>query len=141
MTANFVNVKNYNSSLIDDLQSLQNQLIRLKLSNLPVTDNDLLKISKLKNITRLNLEKTAITDAGLVHLKNLLNLEQLNIYGTNVTDKGLEALMSCKNLKILYLWETKITEHGIENFNRTMQNRVKIEMGGVKFHKPDTLKK
>jgi uncharacterized membrane protein len=139
--ANFVNVKNYNSSLIDDLQSIQNQLIRLKLSNLPITNNDLLKISKLKNITRLNLEKTAITDEGLVHLKNLPNLEQLNIYGTSVTDKGLEALMSCKNLKTLYLWETKTTEKGIENFNKMMQNKVKIEMGGVKFHKPDTLKK
>ena len=138
---NFVNVKNYNSTLLDDLQSLQNQLIRLKLSNQPVTDNDLLKISKLKNITRLNLEKTAITDSGLVHLKNLPNLEQLNIYGTQITDKGLEALAACKNLKVLYLWETKTTAQGIANFSKKMGQGVKIEMGGLKFQKPDTLKK
>jgi uncharacterized membrane protein len=138
---NFVNVKNYNSALLDDLQSLQNQVVRLKLSNQPVTDNDLLKISKLKNLTRLNLEKTAISDAGLTYLKNLPNLEQLNIYGTNITDKGLEALTACKNLKVLYLWETKITEQGLANFNKTMGQAVKVEMGGLKFHKPDTLKK
>lgn len=138
---NFVNVKNYNSTLLDDLQSLQNQLVRLKLSNQPVTDNDLLKISKLKNITRLNLEKTTITDAGLLHLKNLPNLEQLNIYGTNITDKGLDALAACKNLKVLYLWETKTTEQGIANFSKKMGQSVKIEMGGVKFQKLDTLKK
>jgi uncharacterized membrane protein/mono/diheme cytochrome c family protein len=138
---NFVNIKNYNSTLLDDLQSLQNQVVRLKLSNQPVTDNDLLKISKLKNLTRLNLEKTAITDAGLTYLKNLPNLEQLNIYGTNITDKGLEALTACKNLKVLYLWETKTTEQGLANFNKTMGQTVKVEMGGLKFHKLDTLKK
>jgi uncharacterized membrane protein/mono/diheme cytochrome c family protein len=136
--ANFVNVKNYNINLLNNLKNIDNQLVRLRLSNQPVKDADLEVISKFKNITRLNLEKTQITDAGLAYLKNMPNLEQLNIYGTNVTDKGLKALADCKNLKIVYLWETKTTPSGINNLKKILRG-IEVDTGGIKFPKPDTL--
>lgn len=136
---NFVNVKNYNSKLIDDLQSIGNQLVRVKLSDQPVSDADVKKLTAFKNITRLNLEKTAITDAALSHLKNLPYLEQLNLYGTNITDKGLAALSKCPNLKVIYLWQTKTTAAGIEQLKKTLPN-VQIDTGGFQFLKPDTNK-
>jgi mono/diheme cytochrome c family protein/uncharacterized membrane protein len=132
--ANFVNVKNYNSEYLDNLKTIENQLVRLKLSNQPVKDDDLKKVAILKNITRLNLEKTLITDAGLAHLKDMPNLEQLNIYGTNITDKGLAHLSNCKNLKVIYLWGTKTTPQGIENLKKILRG-VQVDTGGVKFTK------
>ena len=139
LMANFVNVKNYNSSMIDDLKLANNQLVRIKFSNLPIGDNDLKKLATFNNLTRLNLDKTAITDAGLVHLKNLPNLEQLNIYGTNITDKGLIDLAKCPNLKVVYLWQTKVTEAGILQLKKSLPN-IQVEMGGFQFPKPDTSK-
>jgi len=139
MMANFVNVKDFNSSMIDDLKQVNNQLIRLKLSNLPVNDDDVKSLVTFKNLTRLNLDKTAITDAALVHLKSLSNLEQLNLYGTNITDKGLTDLAKCSNLKVVYLWQTKVTEEGIEKLKKTLPN-IQIEMGGFRFSKPDSSK-
>ncbi len=139
LMANFVNVKNYTSSLIDDLQNINNQLIRVRLGNQPVSDNDVKKLSSLKNITRLNLEKTTITDAALVHLKNLPNLEQVNLYGTNITDKGLTALTKCPNLKVIYLWQTKTTAAGIAALKKALPH-VQIDTGGFQFVKPDTNK-
>ncbi len=139
LMANFVNVKNYNSSLIDNLQSIGNQLVRVRLSNQPVSDSDVKKLSSLKNITRLNLEKTSITDAALVHLKDLPNLEQINLYGTNITDKGLLELVKCSNLKIVYLWQTKTTAAGIEQLKKALPN-VQVDTGGFQFAKPDTNK-
>ena len=139
LMANFVNVKNYHSKLIDDLKKIDNQLVRLKLSNLPVTDNDVKKLATFKNLTRLNVDKTAITDAGLAHLKNLKSLEQLNLYGTNITDKGLAALAKCPNLKVVYLWQTKVTSAGIEQLKKALPN-IQVEMGGFKFEKRDTNK-
>lgn len=138
--ANFVNVKNYDSEFLDDLKTIENQLVRLRLSNQPVKDDDLKKVATLKNITRLNLEKTLITDAGLAHLKDMPNLEQLNIYGTNITDKGLAHLSACKNLKVLYLWGTKTTPQGIENLQKILRG-IQIDTGGVKFMKQDSTKK
>jgi mono/diheme cytochrome c family protein len=139
LMANFVNVKNYNSSLIDNLQSIGNQLVRVRLSNQPVSDGDVKKLSSLKNITRLNLEKTSITDAALVYLKDLPNLEQVNLYGTNITDKGLSDLAKCPNLKVVYLWQTKTTAAGIEQLKKTLPN-VQVDTGGFQFAKPDTNK-
>jgi uncharacterized membrane protein len=138
--ANFVNVKNYNSEYLDNLKNIENQLVRLKLSNQPVKDEDLKKVASLKNITRLNLEKTLITDAGLAHLKDMPNLEQLNIYGTNITDNGLINLSECKNLKVLFLWGTKTTPQGIENLRKILRG-IQIDTGGVKFMKQDSTKK
>lgn len=138
--ANFVNVKNYDISFLDNLKSIENQLVRLRLSNQPVKDDDLKKVAALKNITRLNLEKTLITDAGLAHLKDMPNLEQLNIYGTNITDKGLAHLSNCKSLKVLYLWGTKTTPQGIENLQKILRG-LQIDTGGVKFIKQDSTKK
>jgi mono/diheme cytochrome c family protein/uncharacterized membrane protein len=138
--ANFVNVKNYDSQYLDNLKNIENQLVRLKLSNQPVKDEDLKKVATLKNITRLNLEKTLITDAGLAHLKDMPNLEQLNIYGTNITDKGLAHLTECKNLKVLFLWGTKTTPQGIENLRKILRG-IEIDRGGVKFMKQDSTKK
>jgi mono/diheme cytochrome c family protein/uncharacterized membrane protein len=138
--ANFVNVKNYDSGYLDNLKIIDNQLVRLKLSNQPVKDDDLKKVASLKNITRLNLEKTLITDAGLAYLKDMPNLEQLNIYGTNITDKGLAHLSNCKNLKVLFLWGTKTTPQGIENLQKILRG-IQIDTGGVKFIKQDSTKK
>jgi uncharacterized membrane protein len=137
LTANFVNVKNYNSAVLDELKSIDNQIVRIKLSNLPVTDADVQKLSNFKNLTRLNLDKTAVTDVGLAHLKNLPNLEQLNLYGSNVTDAGITALANCKNLKVVYLWQTKITEGGVAELKKALPNVV-VELGGFQFPKLDT---
>jgi uncharacterized membrane protein len=137
--ANFVNVKNYSTVALDALKIVENQLIRLKLSGQPVSDNDLQKLSIFKNLTRLHLDNTNITDAGLIHLKNLPNLEQLNLYGTNITDAGLEALAKCPNLKVVFVWQTKITKRGVSTLKKALPN-VQVELGGTQFPKQDTSK-
>lgn len=138
--ANFVNVKNYSPTLIDDLQNIKNQIVRLRLSNQPVSDADILKLSSFKNITRLNLEKTAITDEALRHLKNLPNLGQVNLYGTNITDAGLRDLAKCPQLKAVYIWQTKTTATGIAELKKALPN-AHIETGDMQLPKQDTIKK
>ena len=139
LMVNFVNVKDYRSALIDDVLKLGDKVVRLRLSQQPVNDSDIKKLSGLKNITRLNLEKTAITDLALNDIKNLPNLEQINLYGTNITDNGLLELANCAHLKVVFLWQTKTSAKGIEQLKRSLPN-VQVEMGGVQFTKPDTTK-
>lgn len=139
LSANFVNVKNYSSAMIDDLEGVNNQVVMLKLSGQPVNDEDVRKVAGFKKLTRLNLENTNITDAALVHLKNLQNLEVLNLYGTNVTDKGIESLTNCTNLKVVYLWKTKVTPEKIKQLKKALP-QLKVEMGSFNFVQPDTNK-
>ncbi|WP_064197423.1 MULTISPECIES: c-type cytochrome domain-containing protein [Emticicia] len=137
ISANFVNVRNYQPSLLNDLESTSNQLVNLRLSNQPVNDEAIKKITNFKNLKKLNLENTAITDASLEHLKTLPNLEQLNLYGTNITDRGLEALTKYPNLKVVYLWQTKASKSGIEQLKKALP-KLQIETGEFQFSKPDT---
>lgn len=139
LSANFVNVRNYQPSLVDNLENITNQLVRLRLSNQPINDEAVKRIATFKNLTRLNLENTPISDASLEYLKTLPKLEQLNLYGTNITDKGLAVLTKYPNLKVIYLWQTKVSKSGIEQL-RTSLPSLQIEAGEFQFAKPDTNK-
>jgi uncharacterized membrane protein len=139
ISANFVNVRNYKPILLNDLESINNQLINLRLSNQPINDEAIKKITNFKNLTRLNLENTNISDVTLEHLKALPNLEQLNLYGTNITDSGLLALSKYSSLKVVYLWQTKVSKSGIEHLKKLLP-KLQIEVGEFQFSKPDTNK-
>ena len=137
LSANFVNVRNYQPSLLDNLENITNQLVRLRLSNQPINDEAVKKIANFKNLTRLNLENTRISDVSLEYLKALPKLQQLNLYGTNITDKGLAVLTKYPNLKVIYLWQTKVSKSGIEQLKKSLPS-LQIETGEFQFAKPDT---
>ena len=140
LSLNFVNLKNFNNSMLDQAIGLKEQVVQLKLTNQPVTDQDLQKIKQFKNLRQLQLEKTKVTDEGMEQLKSMQSLEQLNLYGTTISDKGLEKLAACKNLKTLFLWKTNATAEGIAKLKQALPN-LTIEAGGFAFKKPDTTKK
>ena len=132
--ANFVNVLPFNKTSLLALKNINAQLVTLKLTNLPINDNDIKIVADLKKIKKLNVENTLITDNGLDYIKQLSQLEQLNLYGTNISDEGLMQLASLKNLSVLYLWKTKVTLNGIEQFKK-INPKVAIEIGDFKFQK------
>ena len=132
--ANFINVVPFNNAILQALKNINEQLVVLKLTNLPINDNDIKIVADLKNIKKLNVENTLITDNGMEYIKQLSQLEQLNLYGTNVSDEGLMELASLKNLSVLYLWKTKVTLNGIEQFKK-INPKVAIEIGDFKFQK------
>lgn len=139
LSANFVNVKIFEPALLDNLAEIGPQVVRLRLTDQPVTDADLKRLTVLKNLTRLNLEHTRITDTGLRDLLVLPNLEQLNLYGTAVTDSGLDALARYPNLKVVYLWQTQTTPAGIQRLQKARPD-LKIEAGALQLARPDTNK-
>lgn len=132
--ANFVNVVPFNKASLQALKNINEQIVVLKLTNLPINDNDIKIVADLKNIKKLNVENTLITDDGMHYVKQLSQLEQLNLYGTNISDEGIIQLASLKNLSVLYLWKTKVTLNGIEQFKK-INPKVTIEIGDFKFQK------
>ena len=140
LSLNFVNLKSFNSKMLDQAIGLKEQVVQLKLTNQAVTDLDLQKIKQFKNLRQLQLEKTKVTDEGMDQLKSMQSLEQLNLYGTTVSDKGLEKLAACTNLKTLFLWNTNATAEGIAKLKQALPN-LTIEAGGFAFKKPDSTKK
>lgn len=85
LLANFVTTDSVTDKDLDLLYPLKKQLVWLKLSGKKITDDGLVMISQLTNLTRLQLDNTRITDKGLGSLVSLNNLQYLNLVATNIT--------------------------------------------------------
>ena len=137
LSANFVNVKTFDPHLLNELGKLSRQVIHLRLSGQPVSDEYLRELGRMKNLTRLSLDHTQLSDSGLAVLRNLPNLEQLNLYGTAITDEGLDVLAQCPTLKVVYLWQTNTTSEGIQRLQQARPG-LKIDTGASTLIRPDT---
>lgn len=140
LTVNFVNVKNLEPAMFTSLNELKDQVVELKFTGQPVTDEHLTALSTFTHVNKLQLDKTAITDKGLAGLQKFPALESLNLYGTSVTDAGIINISSCKNLKRVYLWQTGVTEQGLKTL-RSNRPELKTEAGLSTLLKPDSTKK
>ncbi len=140
LTVNFVNVKELDPAMFAALNDLNKQIVELKLTGQPVTDDQLAGLSSFENLSKLQLDRTAITDKGLGSLKKFPALESLNLYGTAVSDNGMGSVSSCKNLKRIYLWKTGVTEQGLKNLH-THHPSLKTDAGLNTLVKPDSTKK
>lgn len=131
----------------------------LKAVSLPyawVTDDDLGRIPRLRDVERLDLSLTLITDAGMEQLKALENvrdlnlfaveqitdtavaylrgwrkLERLNLRGTDVTDTALEYIGQITSLRSLDVSYTQITNNGLE-FLSSLPALEELVLGGNK---------
>ncbi len=118
--------------------------VEFHLSGRSLTDDQLVHVARLRDVTSLNLKRTKITSAGLVHLKGMTSLQllhleltavgdqgmehlaglkklkYLNLYGTEVTDKTLSRLAGLKNLQRLYVWQTGVTDAGVSKLKEQL---------------------
>jgi hypothetical protein len=83
----------------------------LDLSRLRLSDASLAAIPE--QVTNLALTDVPITDDGIKHLFRLRQLSRLGLGGTNVTDVGLALLASLNSLEWINLERTKVTNEGI----------------------------
>lgn len=130
---NWLQVTLYKTDPVDEVleklaTEFPEQITWLDVKDTPLTDQGLVHIAKMKNLTKLRVEKTGITDAGLENLKDLLYLESLNIYGTDVSDAGIANLESMKNLRRLYAWDTRVSKEGAAKLQQAA-NQLDVNLG------------
>lgn len=93
---------------LKELQQINEQLVALSLSKMPITDSDLQLLSAFQNLEKLNLNFTNLSGTGLGNLDKCSNLKSISLAGTQVTPETIKPLLSLPNLKTLYLWNTGI---------------------------------
>lgn len=107
----FLSRSHFQSDQVKALKAVVKQLVDLNLSNMPVTDDDLIELSNFEQLQVLNLNYSKVTDLGLKSIKGLNNLQVLSAIGTEITVEGvIELLSTNSSLKRLYLSDTQITE-------------------------------
>ncbi|MDZ7646418.1 MAG: hypothetical protein U5K54_04150 [Cytophagales bacterium] len=95
---------------MEELKEIEDQLVNLSLSKMPVADDQLKIVERFKNLEKLNLNFTDITGATLTDLMSLKNLKSLSLSGTSVTSEQIKPLLDLPSLHELFIWNTKVTE-------------------------------
>ena len=116
----WVEVSNHIGSEVteEQLRSLSvasDQITWLQLPNSGLTDEMIIHINDLSNLTKLKIQGNPITSTGLAQLENLSNLETLNLTNTKIDNSIFDLLSKMPKLKSLYLWQSEATAEAIED--------------------------
>ncbi|WP_114747911.1 c-type cytochrome domain-containing protein [Pleomorphovibrio marinus] len=110
----------FDPSSLEDLKEIREQTVSLNLSNMPLKDEDLDKLSDFPNLERLYLNFTDISGEGLGHLRPLENLKLLSLSGNKIDDNGVENLQELKSLKQLFLWNSGLSNEQISTLQSAL---------------------
>jgi Leucine-rich repeat (LRR) protein len=91
----------------------------LDLTSRWITDADLARIGRVRELRKLDLSHTRITDAGIELLKDLPAVRELSLYYAEyVNGDGLAHLRGWKQLEVLNLRGTRVTSKVFEHLAR-----------------------
>ena len=88
------------------------------LASTKVSDQDIDKLSGLKEATKLVLVNTKVSDACTKSIGQMRRLEILVLTNTKITDMGLDELSRIKTLRVLSLCNTDVSDAGLEKLER-----------------------
>jgi hypothetical protein len=91
-----------------------------------ITENGLVHVQGLKNLSTLNLRGTRITDAALAEFKGYPALSKLDLFGTPVTDTGLELFKGMTYFDEINLVNTLTTDLGEKKLQRALPSLIII---------------
>lgn len=99
----------YQPSFLQELTAVQEQLVSLNLTNMPIRDEDLKTIAKFQHLEKLILNGTDVTGVNLSALKSLQNLSSLGLSNTSIDKTNIQVVKDFPALHHVYVWNTKIS--------------------------------
>jgi uncharacterized membrane protein len=131
LSVRFFNTDKFHGKALEELQTIEKQIVELNLSGTEVNDQDLMFVTRFVNLTRLNLSNTKITDQGLAAIAGLKKLESIMIIGTGVTIEGLQPVVTLPKLNHIYAWNTTIEPDQAQQILKS-HPRIRIETSPAK---------
>lgn len=86
-----------------------------------MSDNGMLQLGNLENLTTLDVSLRNVTDEGLKHISHLKVLKSLSAGATEITDFGMPELAKIQSLCALFLRGTAITDVGVRDITQLRQ--------------------
>lgn len=128
LRVSFFGKSQFNSKALDELEKISVQLVELNLNNMPVSDEDIKKISRFNNLEKLHLNSTGLSGTTLSSLKNQPKLHSLSLSGNPLKESSIDELGVLKQLNNLFLWNSGLSTQNIERLKTLLPN-TKIETG------------
>ena len=118
-TDNHIRVVGFNlekplDSCLDQLLTVKEHVIELKLSFQKINKNNILKIADFVSLEKLWLDNGEISEKSIQPLSNLKNLTYLNISSNSLTTEDILSLGNLKMLEKLYIQNTRVEKTGVE---------------------------
>ncbi len=114
----------YEPKSLSELSKINEQIVSLSLSHMPVKDNEISTINDFDNLEKLNLNYTDITNDGISELKNLEKIKEISLSGTAITINAVQHLATFPSLQKIILWDTKIDTNQIASLQKKYKNIV-----------------
>jgi Leucine-rich repeat (LRR) protein len=130
--------------------SARTSLVELDLSeNSLITNDGMVHLAKLTNLSKLNLWRVQISDEGALLLASLTKMDWLNLDNSKLGDAGLPLLKDMKALTFLHIGSTQVTEAGAPalfhlktlkdlKLTRTAMGASDSAVADLQKHLPDT---
>ena len=120
----------YTEQSLQELAPIDEQVVSLTLSGMPLSAGDREVLSTFTNLQELALNGTPVDDTWSDMLSKLPELRSISLSGTNITEKGLARVLSAPALRTVYVWNTGIDTAALEKYQQQYKG-VRIERGYV----------
>lgn len=128
LTVSYFGESNFDPASLRELSALNEQIVSLNLSHMPIEDKDLEPLAGFPNLEKLYLNFTDIQGQGIENLIGLENLSVLSLTGNLLDENGVTALEKMRGLQSLFLWNTGLGEDRISTLQASLP-ACQIEMG------------
>lgn len=108
------------SAVRDVRPASDDEIVRLELYHIPLTDAGLKELVSLKNLADLRLQCARVTEAGLRELARLPKLTTLFLLQIKLTDAMLKEVAKIKSLTTLGLYESKYSPAALVDLQQTL---------------------
>ncbi len=102
--------ESFQTKSLEELKLIQEQLVILNLSKMPITDEQLQTIAQFTNLEKLNLNFTDIQGTGLSALKSLSKLSSVSLSGTSIGNEHVQSIIDLPLLRELFVWNTNVAD-------------------------------
>lgn len=120
----------YTEQSLQELAAVDEQVVSLTLSGMPLSTDDREKLKAFINLRELILNNTPIDDTWGEALAALPKLRTISLSGTGLKEPGLTELLSVPTLRSIYVWNTGIDPDALDKLQQQYPN-VRIERGYV----------
>jgi hypothetical protein len=122
LRVSFFGQSQFDPKSIDEIKKIKEQVVDINLSNMPLEDTDISRLTGFNNLEKLNLNSTDINGSGLAQLENLKNLNSLSISGNRIDQDFLDEILSLVQLKNLYIWNTGLSDSDVNKLKTNLPN-------------------
>lgn len=120
----------YNDRSLRELEPINQQVVSLTLSGMPLTGGDRDVLGAFANLRELMLNGTPVDDSWSEVLSQLSKLQSVSLSSTDITEAGLTKVLSAPALRTVYVWNTGIDGAALERLQQQYKH-VRIERGYV----------